>query len=147
MDALPGVGWANRAKLAQAGVQTVADVLVRWPECCSRRVAGGRLLSHASGHACLPLPAPPPLPNAVAPCPNTLTSPQARSKEFLQDQLGPKLGAQLWDYAHGRDERCAQPPAWPGPAVLRDASASVLAMQGQRPEAPPPPACLPRAVR
>ncbi len=31
--------------------------------------------------------------------------PQARSKEALQAELGPKLGAQLWDYAHGRDDR------------------------------------------
>lgn len=32
---------------------------------------------------------------------------QARSKEWLQSELGPKLGAQLWDYARGRDDRCA----------------------------------------
>ena len=30
---------------------------------------------------------------------------QARSKQFLQAELGDKQGAMLWDFAHGRDNR------------------------------------------
>lgn len=42
----------------------------------------------------------PPLPPLLS-----IASLQARSKDFLQAELGPKLGAQLWDYAHGQDDR------------------------------------------
>lgn len=110
VDRLPGVGWSTGRRLAELGIHSVADVQVG----AGVRLECGRC---AERLPCQALPAlfvvarrrlPPEM--QVPGSKQRLfvaCSVQASSKQTLQGQLGEKLGAVLWDFAHGRDRRQA----------------------------------------
>lgn len=94
VDVLPGVGGKIGQQLGEKGVKTVADLLV---SLCARILCVNR-------HRGVPprqLPIQPRI--TCVPC----CALQARSREWVQAELGPKAGAQLYDYAQGKDERWA----------------------------------------
>ena len=111
---LPGVGWSTEQKLEGKGITTVAHVLVRVLRCARWAVPWhGWWMMHLQramwwvALAFLPasLPRGQEEPGNSQNASLAPADAQARSREFLQAELGPKLGAQLWDYAHGRDDR------------------------------------------
>lgn len=123
-DALPGVGWATREQLKGHGIATVADLQAS--ALCGARRGMGRWVG--GFYSCWRLATSTPsmsssitqargvqFPPVSLPLAHPLP-PQARSRGFLQGLLGQKQGAMLWDFAHGRDNRCS-PPARP-PACL-----------------------------